>query len=75
MTDSAVGLLPAGASEWSAGRVLALSGTRILAGVRSPTGAEVQVVLDLRVDARSGTVTGTLTRASASASASGQDEQ
>lgn len=63
LTDSAVGLLPAGASEWSAGRVLALSGTRILAGVQAPGGRGLRVLLDVRVDARTGSVTGTLSGA------------
>jgi hypothetical protein len=59
MIDSSVGLLPADAPAWSAGRVVGLDGERILADVRAADGRPVRVLLALQSD-RSGTVTGTI---------------
>jgi hypothetical protein len=60
MIDSSVGLLPNGASAWSAGRVVALEGQRILADVRASGGQRVTVQLALQIDPASGRVHGSI---------------
>ena len=58
MMDSSVGVLPAGAATWSPGRVVALSGQQILAEVQATSGHSLRVLLALRIDQSSGSVTG-----------------
>jgi DMSO/TMAO reductase YedYZ heme-binding membrane subunit len=60
MIDNSVGLLPTGASAWSAGHVVALQGERILADVQAPGGQKVHVELALRIDLSSGAVRGSI---------------
>lgn len=72
MLDSSVGLLSSGASKWSAGRVVALAGQEILADVRGPSGRPVRVLLALRIDRSSGSVTGVI-RAGAHGFESGEN--
>ena len=60
MLESSVGLLPKDASAWSAGRVVALEGQRILADVQAPGGRSVRVLLALRIDPSTADVSGLL---------------
>lgn len=60
MIDSSVGMLPAGATTWSAGRVVALSGQQILADVQAPSSHSFRVLLALHIDRSSGSVTGVM---------------
>jgi hypothetical protein len=70
MLQNAVGVLPHGATAWEAGAVSALEGQRIAISVRTPTGAARTLILDLRIDAVTGRVTGTLRSESSSSSSS-----
>jgi hypothetical protein len=58
MTDSVVGLLPAGAAAWSSGTVTGLQGTTILSDVRVSPNRVLRVRISLRL-ARS-SVTGSM---------------
>ena len=60
MIDNSVGLLPTGAGAWLPGRVVALSGQRILTDVQSSDGHAVRVLLALNIDRGSGHITGVL---------------
>jgi hypothetical protein len=60
MLASSVGLLPRGAGAWSPGRVVALEGQQILADVRGSGGRTVRVLLALRIDPSSGSVSGVI---------------
>ena len=59
MTDSVVGLLPAGAPSWSSGTVVGLAGTKIDADVTDPQGRRYRVRLDLVIRG-AGSVGGTM---------------
>jgi sulfoxide reductase heme-binding subunit YedZ len=58
MLQNAVGVLPQGATAWESASVVALAGQQIQLVVRTPSGATRTVLLDLRIDAATGRVTG-----------------
>jgi len=60
MLASSVGLLPRGATAWYPGTVVGLSGRVVSADLLGSNGRHVHVVLALRIDPASGTVTGTI---------------
>jgi sulfoxide reductase heme-binding subunit YedZ len=59
MTDSAVGLLPVGASAWASGRVVGLAGTRVDSDLSDPRGRRFRVRFDVEIGPAGG-VTGTI---------------
>jgi hypothetical protein len=61
---------PTSAPSEYAGRIVALSGQRVIASLRDASGRPLTLALDLRIDAASGTVAGDV-RAIAASAASG----
>jgi DMSO/TMAO reductase YedYZ heme-binding membrane subunit len=74
MLQNAVGVLPRGATAWEIGTVTALEGQRIELSVRTPTGAARTLLLDLRIDAATGAVSGSLQSGSGSSTALAGEE-
>jgi hypothetical protein len=60
MLESSVGLLPRGAGAWDPGQVVGLQGPRVTAYVVGADSRRVSVLLTLRIDQASGSVSGSL---------------
>lgn len=67
MSASRVRFGPTSAPSEYAGRIVALSGQRVVASLRDASGRPLTLALDLRIDAASGTVTGDVQAVASSA--------
>jgi DMSO/TMAO reductase YedYZ heme-binding membrane subunit len=73
MVQSAVGVLPRGATAWETASVVALQGQQIELAVRTPSGGTRGVVLDLQIDPASGRVSGVMRSGAALAATTADD--
>jgi hypothetical protein len=73
MVQSAVGVLPRGATAWETASVVALQGQQIELAVRTPSGGTRSVVLDLQIDPASGRVSGVMRSGAALAATTADD--